>query len=467
MSFPNTSFTGQFLRPADEGYDEARRVWNGMIDRRPLAIARCRDAGDVSQVLRYAATAGVPVTVRGGGHNVAGTAIADGAILIDLSPMRAVTVDRQKSLAQAGGGALLRDVDGATVPLGLACPAGVVSHTGLGGLALGGGYGWLCRKWSLTCDHIVGAEVVLADGDILDVTEESHPDLVWGLRGGGGNFGVVTRFTLRLRPVGRVAYRSAVWRSEDAPAALAAFGMHAPAQSDDSQILGALKYASSATWLPADLHGTPVLGLSSVWFGDPESSDNAADAAFATVPPAAVTTRVLSFADLQAMGDESEPPGWRYYTKSCYLCDVGTDTAEALAVAMRTNPSHLSTVDLGFLGGAIARVDPAGTAFPSRSAPFMCAASAAWLDPAGDQENIAWSRATIAAMSPWADGGAYVNYMQHEPSEVVAALYGADHHRRLVELKNRYDPTNVFRGNQNISPTTGSDLGRRYAKERE
>lgn len=444
-------FTGSLVWPGDTEYDRARQIWNGMFDRRPALVARCVGAQDVAAALRYAAAVGRPVTVRGGGHNVAGTSIADDAVLIDLSLMRRVAVDADARLARAEGGALLSDLDTATTAHGLACPVGVVSRTGIGGLILGGGYGWLSRKWGLACDHIVGAEVVLADGTIVEATENRNSDLLWGLRGGGGNFGVVTRFTLRLRPVTDVRYRTALYPARDAAAVLAAYGELAPAQSNDAQATVTLRHAAHADWVPEELRGTAVLALSSVWLGDPD--DQADEPLFTAVRPAASSVRTMPYLELQRMGDDSEPAGQRYYTKSCYLSDITASVAELLVDATVRSPSRLSTIDLGYLRGAISDVESGATAFPRRDAAYICSGSAAWLEAVDDQKNIAWSRGLIGDLQPWQQGGAYINYAQQERSETVATIYGTEHHSRLVRLKDRFDPTNTFRGNQNIRPT--------------
>ncbi|HEX4831831.1 MAG TPA: FAD-binding oxidoreductase [Trebonia sp.] len=444
------TFTGPVVAPGDPGYHAARRVWNGMHASMPALIARCTSARDVSAVLRYAREARLPVTVRGGGHNVAGTAVADGAVMIDLSLMRRVVVDPRKQMAQAEGGCLLGDVDRATTEHDLACPAGVVSHTGLAGLALGGGYGWLARKWGLTCDHILAAEVVLADGSIVHTRQ--HPELLWALRGGGGNFGIVTRFTLRLREVGPVHQRIGIYALPDALAALARYARFAAGQPRDMHAVGALKIAGDQAWIPAALRGRPVLTLTTAWIGPPGRGRAACSPLFDPVPPAASAQRVMSYAQLQALGDHGEPPGHRYYTKSRYLADLSPRSAQGLVAACAATKSPLSAIDFGYLRGAIEDVPDAESAFPSRSAAYICTASAQWLDPAGDRENIAWAREAIGSVTDEPRGGAYVNYLQDEPDGRVLEVYGEARYRKLAEIKRRYDPDNVFRGNQNISP---------------
>jgi FAD/FMN-containing dehydrogenase len=442
--------SGFLLHPRDDGYDAGRRIWNGMHDRHPAVVARCRTAGDVRAAVRYAASHGLGVTVRGGGHNVAGAAVADGALMIDLSLLRDVVVDAGARRADAAGGCLLRDLDAATAPHGLACPAGVVSHTGLGGLALGGGYGWLARKWGLTCDHILGAQVVLGTGEIV----EASPDLLWALRGGGGNFGVVTRFTLRLRPVAPMYYRTAVFGLAQAEAALSSYRRFAPKQSNDLHAVGALKIAGDQPWIPAELHGRPVLALTALFTGDPADGPEAVAGLFDPVPAAASRERVISFAELQALGDFSEPPGHRYFTKSGYLSDVSGDTAIELLKSSRGMLSPLSSIDFEYLRGAIAEPTLEDSAFPRRAAPYMCTFSAHWTDPAQDGPNIQWARDSLDRTSRDHCGGSYLNYVQDEPVGGAPEIYGTAAYRRLAEVKRRYDPANVFRHGVNIAPAS-------------
>jgi FAD/FMN-containing dehydrogenase len=441
-----------WLSPADAGYDETRRVWNGMHDRRPAHIARCRTAAEVSEALRYAAAAGLDVTVRGGGHNVAGSAVADGALMIDLSPMRAVTVDAEARTVVAEGGCLLRDLDAATAPYGLACPAGVVSDTGLGGLALGGGYGWIARRWGLTCDHIISAEVVLADGSVIEATEDSHPELLWALRGGGGNFGVVTRFRLRLRPVGPVLFSAGVYALNDVPNALAAYRKYTERQAADMHTVGGLKRAGEQPWVPEHLRGEHVLFLIAVWSGDPEDGPAQAASLFEEVVPAAHVSRAMTYPQLQALGDDTQPKGHRYFTKACYLEDLSADAVRQLVDATLDNPSPLCSIDLEYLRGAVAAVPEEDSAFPDRGAPYQLTVSAHWTDPEQDAEHTVWSRATIDRMRAYGTGGAYLNYVEGEADRKALELYGPDRYARLAAVKKAYDPTNLLRGNLNIRP---------------
>jgi FAD/FMN-containing dehydrogenase len=443
----------RLLLPGTPDYENARRVWNGMHDRRPALIGRCLTASDVSIVLRHANAAGLPVTIRGGGHNVAGLAVADGAVMIDLSLMRGVVVDPAERRAWVQGGCLLRDVDVATAAYGLACPAGVVSHTGLGGLALGGGYGWLARKWGLTCDHILAAEVVLADGSMVEATGTQHADLLWALRGGGGNFGVVTRFTLGLRPAGSVHYHTRIYTLDDLGAALAAYRGFAVKQPGDLHVVGALKYAGQQDWIPACLSGEPGLFLTAAWFGDPDLGTAAASPLFESAPPpSAAHTRLMTYLELQALGDHGEPHGNRYFTKSCYLADLPAQAAAEFRWAVENMPDRRSSVDFEYLRGAIADVPDGDSAFPGRLAPYIYTASAQWSDHDRDTENIAWTRCSVDRVSGFQYDGGYMNYLQDGGAGKIMKVYGIRRYRLLAGIKQRYDPDNIFRHNQNILP---------------
>jgi FAD/FMN-containing dehydrogenase len=423
-----------------------------MHDRHPALIARCLNAADVSAALRYAADTGLPVTVRGGGHNVAGTAVADGALMIDLSLMRGVSVDPAAQLAEAQGGCLLSDLDAATTAHDLACPAGVVSHTGLAGLALGGGYGWLGRKWGLTCDHLLAAEVVLVDGSIVEATEEQHADLLWALRGGGGNYGIVTRFTLRLRPVTTVHHHVGVYPLEEAATALAEYRVFAENQHPDMHAVGCLKHAGQQAWIPETLRGKPALFLTAVWLGTPEDGPGATSALFDKAVPVGSRQQRMTYAELQALGDHGEPHGNRYFTKSCYLEDIPNDAAEEFIRSANGMQSPISSIDFEYLRGAIADISDEDSAFPRREASYIYTASAQWTNADRDAENISWTRRSVEQLSPWHYGGAYVNYVQDGDAGKVREVYGEERYRKLSALKSHYDPANLLRNNQNISP---------------
>jgi FAD/FMN-containing dehydrogenase len=439
----------RLLTPESSEYDRVRQIWNGMHDRHPALIARCLTASEVAFTLRQATSARHPVTVRGGGHHVGGLAIADDAIMIDLSLMRNVTVNPVESHAQAQGGCLLRDVDSATAPYGMACPAGVVSHTGLGGLTLGGGYGWLAGKWGLTCDHIISAQVVLADGSIVEATEDQHADLLWALRGGGGNFGAVTRFKLRLRPVGLVRHEIAIYSLDNAAEAIEAYRDFAGHRPADLQVTGALKYAGNKYGLAERLHHEPVLVLTTVWHGHPERAAKAADALFGATRPMVTRATVMTYTGLQTMADYSEPHGNRYFTKSCYLADMPRAAGSGLVEAAADMRDRRSSIDFEYLRGAILDTPADFSAFPARSAPYICTASAQWSHPDADTENISWARRSIEKVQDFRHGVAYANYDMEDSRETITDADGARRDYMLAAIKNRYDPYNLFRGCRN------------------
>ncbi|MGW7411000.1 FAD-binding oxidoreductase [Streptomyces sp. NPDC054863] len=457
----------EWLDPDHPDYDAARRVWNGTHDRRPARIARCYETADVVAALRFARSAGLEVSVRGGGHNVAGTAVADGAVMIDLSGMRRVRVDPQRRVAYADGGCLLADLDTATAAHQLVCPTGIISRTGLGGLALGGGYGWLSRRWGLTCDHVLAAEVVLADGSVIEASQESHPDLLWALRGGGGNFGVVTRFTLLLRPVTPLYCHTDLYELDQAPQALQAYREFTGHLSSELHVAGGFKIAGAYPGrdggLPARLRGRPVLSLTAVWFGRPGEETAAIEPLHEAAPPAVSTGRTTTHVELQARGDHERPPGNRYYTKSTYLDDLTPSAVEEFVATARGFPSPLSSVQLEYLRGAVADVPEEDSAFPGRSAPYIYTVSSQWTDPADDGVHIEWTRGAVERLAAYRHGGAYVNYVQDGRRNEVAEIYGAARLARLAVVKAAYDPDNVFHFNQNVLPAPAGDRRQAHA----
>lgn len=432
-------FGGRIITPGSPEFDRERRVWNGIWDRRPSLIAACTSHEDVVSIVRSTSAAGLAMTVRGGGHNVTGAAVADGAVLVDLSVMRGVRVDPGKRLAHVQGGCQLIDADTATQRFGLACPSGVVSDTGIGGLALGGGYGWLARKWGLTCDHLVSAEVVLADGATEHVSATSNPDLYWALRGGGGGFAVVTQFTFRLRQVALVEFRTAVAPPAGAIKALSAFRDSMPAQPDELQ--------TTATVRRADGTSGAQVALASVWLGEPGGLEPATRALYAAAPAAVTPVRQLTYLELQTRSDGSEPPGRRYYTRSGYLPSIPDEAVAVIVDAARCAPSPYSTIDLAYWGGAVRAVAAGSTAFPHRDATFMCSASAAWDDPAGDEANIAWGRGLMMALKPWSSPGGYVNYLHADTIDPALESFGETYKARLGAIKARYDPLGLIHSN--------------------
>ncbi|MCW6004979.1 FAD-binding oxidoreductase [Micromonospora sp. CPCC 205371] len=449
---------GQVLIPGEAGYDATRTVWNAMVDRRPAVIARCASASDVAAAVRFARANALEIGVRCGGHSVAGMSVPDGGIMLDLTPMAAVRVDPERRLARAQGGALLGAVDRATQPFGLATTAGNVSHTGVGGLTLGGGMGWVARQHGLTCDNVLSFEVVTADGELMCATESDNPDLFWGLRGGGGNFGVVTDFEFRLHHIGTAALVAELYYpAQDATAAMRAWRdliPHAPRRATLTAWVG-----TAGVWpfLPPELHGRSVVSVGLVWVGDPSEGHDQITVLRSATPAAAERIRELSYLELQTMDDDREGHHQRRYWKGHYLRALDDAAIDAFigrgAPAGTDEPDLLPAASLQAYGGAIADVADDATAFAQRDALVEFVASAAWTDPAEDEIRMANARSYGAAIEPFASG-AYVNALADEGAQGVRRAYGAAKLARLGALKHRYDPENVFHLNHNIPPVT-------------
>jgi FAD/FMN-containing dehydrogenase len=454
---PLKGFAGQVLAPGDDGYEACRLVWNAIVDRRPALIARCTSPSDVAAAVRYGRRHGLEIGVRSGGHNIVGISVPDGGLMLDLSPMDDVRVDPERRLAWIGGGALLGVLDRATQRYDLATTAGNVSHTGVGGLTLGGGMGWLARRFGLTCDSVTGIELVSADGELLRASQTENPDLFWGLRGGGGNFGVATTFEFRLHEVGTAALLADLfYRPEEAPAAMRVWRdllPEAPRQATFTAWVG-----TTAQWpfLPPELHGQWLVSVGYVWVGDPDSGQDLLAAVRDAVPPRAERSQALSYLELQTMDDSLEGHRWRRYWKGHYLRALDDAAIDAfISRGVRAgDPVDLSTLPRASLqayGGAISDVGDDETAFGHRETLVEFVAAAQWADPAEDEARIAAARRFGAAIEPFASG-AYVNSLSDEGAEGVRRAYGAEKLARLVALKRRYDPDNVFHLNHNIAP---------------
>ncbi|MBO0924284.1 FAD-binding oxidoreductase [Cellulomonas sp. zg-ZUI199] len=429
-------FTGEVLVPGSAGYDAARTVWNGAVDRRPAYVVRCADPDDVRTAVRVARDLGLPLGVRGGGHSAAGHAVPDGGLMIDLAGMRGVVVDPGARTAQVQGGALLGALDAAAQPYGLATTAGIVSHTGIGGLALGGGVGWLARMHGLTCDNALGYEVVTADGDLVRATAEEHPELFWALRGGGGNFGVVTRFDLTLHDVGTQALAAEV--DLDPAAALDALGTW----------LALAQVAPRSVTHTATVRAGGLLTLGFVRVGPPADAEPWLARLDGLGPSLARRVTPSSYVDLQRRSDVHTSFGRRRYMKSHYVRDLPDAGLEAFLAHAE---AEVGAADLVAYGGAIAEIDPGATAFAHRDAWFEYGAGAQWQDPADDQHRVATCRRLAATIEPWSVG-AYVNALGAEGAGGVRRAYDAATFARLQEVKTAWDPHNVFHHNQNIPP---------------
>ncbi len=447
---------GEVVTPADEGYDNARRLWNGDIDRRPPLIARCANATDVATVVRFASERELPVAIRGGGHNVAGHALCEDGVVVDLSRTRAVRVDPDRRLAHVQGGALWNDVDRATEEHGLAVTGGIVSHTGVGGLTLGGGLGHLMRRCGLTVDNLVEADVVTADGRQVTANASTDPELLWGLRGGGGNFGVVVRFGFRLHDVGPIVLGGMVVHPLDAAPEVLAIYRELVADAPDA--LGTivnLRLCPPVPMIPAHIHGTPVLAMLVCWSGGIDEGlvqlrqlRELGEPVFDSVGP-------TPYVDLQRMVDATVVHGNHYYWRSADV-DSLSDGAIATAVEYASRiTSPLSAMPIYHLGGAAGRVLAEDTAFGPRPAHHVNM-FAGWTPDSDDRDrHVAWVRDFSAAMAPHATGKKYVNFLSDdEGEEGVRAAYG-ERWQRLVALKRRTDPQNLFRYNFNIDPAGG------------
>jgi FAD/FMN-containing dehydrogenase len=446
-------FRGALLRPGEEGYDEARRIWNGAIDRHPALIARCAGGDDVATAVRFAREHDLAVSVRGGGHAVAGHAVVDGGVMIDLSLLKAVRVDPGTRVARAAGGLLWRELDGATQRFGLATTGGIIGHTGIGGLTLGGGLGHLMRKHGLTVDNLLAVDLVTADGEPMRVDPGTEPELLWGLRGGGGNFGIATALEYRLHPVGPMVLGGPVfWRLEDAPKVLGVLRDYAPEAPDELGITVAMMLAPPAPFLPAERYGTPVLGLVLVWSGDLAEGRRAVAPLLGAAPPVAELIRPVPYLTIQSMLDGGAPHGRHYYWRSHRLPGLSDAVIDTFVNQADAITSPFSQVNGWAMGGAVSRVDPEATAVGEREVGFDVSFAAAWLpsDPEPDR-HVAWSRAGWEALRAHSSG-VYVNFISDEGVAGVETAYG-DRLKRLTALKDRYDPANLFRMNANIPPT--------------
>jgi FAD/FMN-containing dehydrogenase len=448
---------GAFCLPGEAGYDEARTLWNAMIDKRPAAVVRAATASDVVLTVRLAAQHGLLLGVRGGGHNIAGLAVCDGGLLLDLSLMNTVQVDPKARTARVGPGAKLSDLDKATQAFGLATPVGINSTTGVAGLTLGGGFGWLSRKHGLTVDNLISADVVTAAGESVRAGATEHPDLFWAIRGGGGNFGVVTSFEFKLHPVGpEVTAGLIVHPIAAAKDVLREYRRLVAEAPDELCCWVVMRKAPPLPFLAPEVHGKEVLVLALCYSGDPAKAADAVAPFKAIGKPIADVVGPAPFAGWQQAFDPLLTAGERNYWKSHDFVEISDALFDVLLNAVRTLPSPQCEIFIASLGGAINRVPADATAYPHRSVQFAMNVHTRWSAPSEDAMSIAWARGVYEAAAPFATGGVYVNFMPEDEAQRVRTGAFGPNYDRLAVIKAKYDPKNLFRLNQNVTPAKTS-----------
>ena len=444
--------SGGVMSAADGAYEEARKVWNGTINRRPALIARCLTEGDVQAAVRFAAAHRMLLSVRGGGHHIAGNAVAEGGLMIDLSGMRAVSIDAAKRVARVDPGALLADFDREAQAHGLATPLGINSTTGVAGLTLGGGFGWLSRRHGMTVDNLLSATVVTADGEVHTASAASEPDLFWALRGGGGNFGVVTSFEFQLHPVGPEVYAGlVVYPFSQARQVLRAWRDFTRTAPDELGVWTVMRKAPPLPFLPESAHGTEVVIFPLLYSGDVEAGQRAASPVLKFGEPLASHLGPMPYAGFQTAFDPLLTPGGRNYWKSNNFSTLSDAALDVMIASAERLPGPECEIFVGQVGGAMARVKPDATAFVGRDAHYIMNVHGRWSDPQDDELVRSWARHAFLEAAPHATGSGYVNFLTEDEGERVAASYGTNY-PRLQALKQRYDPGNLFRMNLNIEP---------------
>lgn len=445
---------GEMIRPDGAGYDEARAIWNGVHDCRPAVIARCANAADVRHAIGFASSEGLDVAVRGGGHSIPGFSTCDDGIVIDLAPMKGIEVDVDGKTVKAQGGVTWAELDAATQEHGLATTGGLVSSTGVAGFTLGGGIGWLMRKYGLACDNLRSVELVTADGQSLTASATENADLFWGLRGGGGNFGVVTSFEFDLHPVGPTVTAGAVFypgeRAEKVMRFYRGFVEDIP---DELTTLVNLLTAPPAPFLPEEWHGKKLVALIGCYSGDPEEGAKAMAPLSELGDPVADLIGPMPYVQMQSLIDALWPKGTKAYMKAGYLSGLDDHAIETAARYHQDATSPSSEIHIQHFGGAIARVGDEETAYGERQAPFVLNAIAVSHDPGSLDPHTDWAQRLYAEIEPSLTGGAYINFLSAEGEERVKAAYGAEKFARLQALKDRYDPNNLFHLNQNVPPS--------------
>jgi FAD/FMN-containing dehydrogenase len=447
---------GGVLRRGDTAYEEARKVWNATVDRHPAMIVRCGTVDDVREAVRFAAAHRMLLSVRGGGHHIAGNAVAQGGLMLDMSAMNAIRVDADRRVASVGPGALLADFDREAQAHGLATPLGINSTTGVAGLTLGGGFGWLTRRHGLSIDNLLSATVVTADGAVREASATSEPELFWALRGGGGNFGVVTSFTFQLHPVGPEVYAGlVVYPFAQARPVLRAWRDFCAGAPDELSVWAVLRKAPPLPFIPESAHGTDVVILPLLHCGGVDAGARAAAPVLQFGEPLASALGPTPYAGFQAAFDPLLAPGQRNYWKSNNFSELSAAALEVVIAAAARSPGPQCEIFVAQLGGAMARVDAGATACVGRDARFIMNVHGRWSEERDDERVRGWARQTFEAAAHHATGSGYVNFLTEDEAERVAASYGQNH-GRLQDLKRRYDPANLFRMNLNIAPASAA-----------
>jgi FAD/FMN-containing dehydrogenase len=443
------SVNGEIVRPGGDAYDTYRRVWNGMIDKHPALIARCASVADVVASVNFAREQSLLLAVRGGGHSFAGFSTCDEGLVLDLSPMNVVEVDPARRTARAGAGATWGIFDVATHVHGLATTGGLISSTGIAGLTLGGGIGWLQRKCGLACDNLLSVQMVTASGEVVRASAEENSELFWALRGGGGNFGVVTEFEFRLHPVSSVLGGLMLFPLDRYVDVMRFYRVFVHDCPDELTTWLSAITAPAADFIPVELHGKPALAVLACHCGDPQDAERTMKP-LRDLRPAADLIEPIPYPDLQTLQDEELPHGTRCYLKAGYAAELTDRLIDVIVEHTAAMPSASNSLDLHHMGGAIARVPDDGTAFGDRRSAFCFNVVGAWHDPDADDLNREWVRAFATALEPFGTGGVYVNFTAD--ADRVRAAYSEAKYARLQALKRQYDPANLFRLNQNIVP---------------
>jgi FAD/FMN-containing dehydrogenase len=448
----HAAFAGTLVFPEDPQYNEVRQIWNGMIDRRPSLIARCGSADDVVRSLDFVRQHDLPFSIRGGGHNIAGNAVCDGGLMIDLSLMKDVSIDPEQRRGYVEPGCTLADFDAAAQAHGLATPLGINSTTGVAGLTLGGGFGWLSRKYGMTVDNLLGADVIVADGRQLHASESENPDLFWGLRGGGGNFGIVTRFEFQLHPVGPdVLCGLIVFPFEQAKSVITQFARFTETMPDELNVWMVARKAPPLPFLAEEVHGKEIIVLAVCYAGDPDEGMKHVEALRQFGSAYGEHIGVQPYVDWQQVFDPLLTPGSRNYWKSHNFSELDEGLIDTVIEYANALPSPQCEIFVATIGGETGRTKPDAMAYSSRDANYVMNVHVRWETADEDARCIAWAREFFDRTQSFASGGAYVNFLTSDEAERTAFAYGTSY-QRLVELKRKFDPTNLFRINQNISP---------------